>query len=70
MNKFKGLGVAMITPFHADGSPQRIDFESLERRNSYDSTDIGASMLVPGFWLIVVYFYYLSHKLIITKKIS
>lgn len=27
-NKFKGLGIALITPFHADGS---VDYESLQR---------------------------------------
>jgi 4-hydroxy-tetrahydrodipicolinate synthase len=45
MNKFKGLGVAMITPFHADGSPQRIDFESLERLTNH-LIDGGVSYLV------------------------
>lgn len=42
MNKFRGLGVAMVTPFHADGS---VDFEGLERLTNH-LIDGGVNYLV------------------------
>ena len=42
MEKFKGLGVAMVTPFYADGS---IDFDGLEKLTNH-LVDGGADYLV------------------------
>lgn len=47
-----------------------LDADILERRLNSDSTDIGVSSLLPGFILITIYFYYVSYKLIISKKKS
>ena len=42
--------------------------EAVERRLDFESNDVGISILVPGFMLAVVYFFYLADLLISSKQ--